>query len=210
MSALFSSRSFGPIDGKRKPADDASTLLEWSKRDRAGRTIIQSVADPSTQDDVEESILPETTGQRARPSGEDGMANKRPEVAPKEASTENIFDRTFNDVQSMNRKGVMSRQPGVTPWQAPRITPEEQEKKWAMGLRNYKHRLDGLISRPGNQGELLKRESSGNPLNMNDRSYLGLYQYSTGRLQTLGVYTPAPNDRENSWQGTFHIPGFPK
>lgn len=53
-------------------------------------------------------------------------------------------------------------------------------------------------------------EGGASPSAVNASGHSGQYQFSTGRLADLGVYTPAPGEnlKGNEWKGSFNIPGF--
>lgn len=64
---------------------------------------------------------------------------------------------------------------------------------------------------PGTFIGALQQSESADPTAINARGYAGSFQFGEGRLNDLGLYTPAPgeNTAANRWQGTFNIPGHP-
>ena len=70
-----------------------------------------------------------------------------------------------------------------------------------------------------NEAALMEAESGGDPTEINDLGYAGLYQFGAPQLNTLGLYTAGPGESldrdwadhpEERWTGTIHIPGFPE
>ncbi len=59
---------------------------------------------------------------------------------------------------------------------------------------------------------LAQSESGGDPSAVNRQGFAGSYQFGSGRLADLGMYTPARGEDPNSnaWTGQFNIPGFPQ
>jgi hypothetical protein len=57
---------------------------------------------------------------------------------------------------------------------------------------------------------IINIESRGNPGARNQQGYSGLFGFGTARLQSDGMYTPAPGEdiSQNSWGGTIKIPGY--
>ena len=99
----------------------------------------------------------------------------------------------------------------------------EFQRTWVTDMVETKVRAlpasERLTAIRGFEGALIGSESSGRPEIMNEKGYVGLYQFGAPRLQHLGVYTPGAQEDMDSWSGTgksangkwtgtFRIPGF--